>query len=128
MFPKYGKKPCVENLKFKLLFHLYLGVYSKSPDDAVFKHLAQTYSNNHLTMHSSRPRCGDRFTGGITNGAHWYDVPGKLIFIKKDMYLLLNPLVVSWPTCKVSWLNLLATFDSFVHVHACNNELKDFRL
>ncbi|XP_060595456.1 carboxypeptidase D-like isoform X2 [Ruditapes philippinarum] len=58
--------------------HRPTGVYSKAPDDAVFKHLAQTYSNNHLTMHSNSPRCGDRFTGGITNGAHWYDVPGGM--------------------------------------------------
>ncbi|XP_053375782.1 carboxypeptidase D-like [Mercenaria mercenaria] len=58
--------------------HKATGVYSKSPDDDMFKHLAQTYSNNHLTMHKTGRRCGDQFTGGITNGAHWYDVPGGM--------------------------------------------------
>ncbi|KAH3886675.1 hypothetical protein DPMN_010688, partial [Dreissena polymorpha] len=52
--------------------------YSASPDDAVFKHLAKTYSFNHRTMHQTGKRCGDIFTDGITNGAHWYDVPGGM--------------------------------------------------
>jgi len=56
-----------------------LGVYSAAPDDEVFKHLAKTYANNHKTMHRNGNHCGDTFKGGITNGAHWYDVPGKYI-------------------------------------------------
>ncbi|KAK3607554.1 hypothetical protein CHS0354_011089 [Potamilus streckersoni] len=52
-------------------------VNSKTPDDAVFQHLAHIYSNNHKTMHTGL-NCGDSFPGGITNGAHWYDVPGGM--------------------------------------------------
>ena len=59
--------------------HKASGEYSASPDDAVFRHLAGVYSNNHETMHKTGKRCGDYFTGGITNGAMWYDVPGKTI-------------------------------------------------
>lgn len=53
------------------------GTYSAAPDDAVFKQLAHVYANNHKTMKSG-DHCGDRFQDGITNGAHWYDVPGKI--------------------------------------------------
>ena len=61
------------------------GYYSATPDDALFKHLAQVYSNNHLTMHKNVAKnCGDSFPGGITNGAHWYDVPGKKSLKKKS--------------------------------------------
>jgi len=56
------------------------GVYSAAPDDKVFRHLAKTYSSNHLTMHKTGNRCGDYFTEGITNGAHWYDVPGNITY------------------------------------------------
>ncbi|XP_022093323.1 carboxypeptidase D-like isoform X2 [Acanthaster planci] len=55
-------------------------VYSAAPDDDVFKMLARAYANNHLTMARKRPQCytGENFPGGITNGAHWYDVPGGM--------------------------------------------------
>ena len=56
--------------------HKASGEYSKAPDDAVFRQLAHTYSNNHKTMHQTGNRCGDYFSQGITNGAQWYDVPG----------------------------------------------------
>ena len=57
--------------------HQLQGFDSKTPDDAVFRRLAHTYANNHAFMadHSGCPN--DVFPGGITNGAHWYDVPGK---------------------------------------------------
>ena len=58
--------------------HKVSGYYSKSPDDDVFRHLAQVYSNNHRTMHLNEGCDGDDFPGGITNGAHWYDVPGGM--------------------------------------------------
>ncbi|KAL4223757.1 hypothetical protein ACF0H5_017223 [Mactra antiquata] len=58
--------------------HKQHGVYSASPDDEVFKKLATTYSTKHLTMHKSGQRCGDFFVNGVTNGAHWYDVPGGM--------------------------------------------------
>ncbi|XP_054714208.1 carboxypeptidase D-like [Uloborus diversus] len=58
------------------------GLYSKSPDDAVFRQLASVYSNKHPTMHLAKP-CGkgkmsETFPGGITNGAVWYSVSGGM--------------------------------------------------
>ena len=58
--------------------HRLTGVDSKTPDDAVFRLLAHTYANNHKTMSRGNICTGDHFPGGITNGAHWYDVPGKI--------------------------------------------------
>lgn len=57
--------------------HAIEGKYSAAPDDAVFKHLAHVYANNHRTM-AKQNHCGDSFQDGITNGAHWYDVPGNI--------------------------------------------------
>ena len=56
--------------------HQRRGFYSAAPDDEFFKHIASIYSNNHGFMHEGRFCNGDDFPGGITNGAHWYDVPG----------------------------------------------------
>lgn len=62
-------------------------VYSASPDDAVFRHLALAYSMAHTTMHLGKPcpslymmpnLLGERFPDGITNGAMWYSVPGGM--------------------------------------------------
>lgn len=55
------------------------GHYSKSPDDAVFQYLAHVYADHHKTMHKGNICHYDNFTKtrGITNGAYWYDVPGK---------------------------------------------------
>lgn len=62
-------------------------VYSPSPDDAVFRSLAKTYSNSHTKMHLGKP-CrtssffgsilDESFDGGITNGAYWYSVSGGM--------------------------------------------------
>ena len=50
-----------------------------TPDNDVFKSLAQTYANNHLTMFKGSGICGsDNFPGGITNGASWYVVAGGM--------------------------------------------------
>lgn len=57
--------------------HRVAGEYSAAPDDAVFKQLAHVYANYHKTMKSG-VHCGDHFPDEITNGAHWYDVPGIL--------------------------------------------------
>lgn len=57
--------------------HQIQGYYSASPDDDVFKHLALTYATSHKTM-SQGDLCGNDFPQGITNGAHWYDVPGGM--------------------------------------------------
>ena len=57
-------------------------VYSKSPDDDFFQHLARTYADNHGTMSTmDQKSCGyaeKSFHKGITNGAEWYQVPGGM--------------------------------------------------
>ena len=53
-------------------------VYSKSPDDSMFRRLATIYASNHDTMKTGKVCQGDYFPGGITNGAAWYDVPGGM--------------------------------------------------
>lgn len=57
-------------------------VYSKSPDDVLFRHLALTYAQNHPVMKTSTAHCpkypDEKFPNGITNGAHWYNVPGGM--------------------------------------------------
>lgn len=61
--------------------HTSTGFYSNSPDDALFRHLAQVYANNHPIMKTGEPKCAgeldETFKDGITNGAQWYDVPGN---------------------------------------------------
>lgn len=52
--------------------HKISGVYSSTPDDAVYRHLAMVYSKSHRTMHEGNS-CGETFTDGITNGAEWYE-------------------------------------------------------
>lgn len=61
-------------------FHKVSGFKSASPDDALFQHLAETYSKSHPGMKTGTSCPDDYFTGGITNGAAWYDVPGKYFF------------------------------------------------
>ncbi|CAF0780087.1 unnamed protein product [Rotaria sordida] len=51
--------------------------YGQSPDDSLFRYLARIYANKHLTM-SKGEGCAAEFSGGITNGAQWYDVPGGM--------------------------------------------------
>ncbi|KAM9468797.1 carboxypeptidase D [Clarias gariepinus] len=62
--------------------HNNTGMYSSSPDDALFRHLALVYAKNHPIMKTGRPNCKDEpnetFQDGITNGAEWYDVPGGM--------------------------------------------------
>ncbi|KAK3560968.1 hypothetical protein QTP86_023158 [Hemibagrus guttatus] len=63
-------------------WHTVTGVYSSSPDDALFRYLAQVYAKNHPIMKTGEPKCDgepdETFKDGITNGAHWYDVPGGM--------------------------------------------------
>lgn len=58
------------------------GTYSRSPDDALFRHLALVYAENNPVMKTGQPKCEDNvnesFPDGITNGAKWYDVPGGM--------------------------------------------------
>ena len=53
-------------------------VYSKSPDDDIFIHLAKAYSFSHSTMHLGVVCGGEGFTDGITNGANWYNIDGGM--------------------------------------------------
>lgn len=62
-------------------------VDSPTPDDALFRYLAKTYSYAHPTMHLGKTCNPSRFLGsvldetfkdGITNGAHWYIVTGGM--------------------------------------------------
>ena len=58
--------------------------YAGSPDDAVFKDLAETYAKKHRTMSRRRHPCPQTlgyFKGGITNGADWYSVNGGMYSI-----------------------------------------------
>lgn len=55
-------------------------VYTRSPDDDIFRQLSLAYSNAHATMHLGEP-CpwdADGFPNGITNGADWYSIDGGM--------------------------------------------------
>ena len=60
-------------------------VYSKSPDDQLFRELSLTYSKAHPRMHLGKS-CTSRYLGllsekfsdGITNGAMWYSLNGGM--------------------------------------------------
>ena len=72
--------------------HQQQGHYSQSEDDSLFRYLALVYSRNHPGMRTGEPNCPDAldetFKDGITNGADWYDVAGKMIvfFIVLNAY------------------------------------------
>lgn len=58
-------------------------VYSATPDDDVFRHIARAYSVNHPTMHLANPKLnctnrGQHFIDGVTNGAKWFSEPGGM--------------------------------------------------
>lgn len=50
---------------------------SATPDNAVFKRLAQIYSGNHPAMRRG-DSCNESFNGGVTNGAYWYELNGGM--------------------------------------------------
>ena len=52
--------------------------YSAAPDDKLFRVLATIYASRHETMRTGTVCPDDNFPNGITNGAHWYDVPGGM--------------------------------------------------
>ena len=55
--------------------------YSRSPDDAVFRQLALSYSKAHPFMgqgHPCKEYDDEYFQDGITNGADWYSVEGGM--------------------------------------------------
>ena len=49
-----------------------------TPDHEFFKHLASTYSTNHLNMMDPQVCPRWFFRDGITNGADWYSLNGGL--------------------------------------------------
>ncbi|KAK8751224.1 hypothetical protein OTU49_013547, partial [Cherax quadricarinatus] len=53
---------------------------SKTPDDELFKYMASVYASKHGTMSRGNLCPGDNFSksGGVTNGAYWYDVEGGM--------------------------------------------------
>lgn len=53
---------------------------SPTPDDDVFKHLAEVYSFNHKTMYMGEACSNDEkgFTNGTVNGAEWYLLEGGM--------------------------------------------------
>ena len=59
-----------------------LRLYGKSPDDAIFRKLALSYSRAHPQMWTGKPPCpeepDEHFQDGITNGADWYIVSGGM--------------------------------------------------
>ena len=88
--------------------HVESGVYSKSPDDAVFRQLALVYAQHHPVMRTGKPDCGvgESFKNGITNGAFWYDVPGGM---QDFNYLIGNcfEITVELSCCKYPLANRL---------------------
>ncbi|MCL4143131.1 UNVERIFIED_CONTAM: hypothetical protein GTU68_012120, partial [Idotea baltica] len=58
--------------------HQPFGKYSSAPDDNLFKYLVNTYASKHSYMYYGNICEGDKFPGGITNGAMWYDVKGGM--------------------------------------------------
>ncbi len=57
------------------------GFYSAAPDDAFFRQIALLYANGNDDMRGGATLCPQdeqRFPGGITNGAHWYNVEGGM--------------------------------------------------
>ncbi|EDO46885.1 predicted protein, partial [Nematostella vectensis] len=59
-------------------------LYSATPDDDVFRHVAKTYSELHPVMHLANPKwnCSnvkeEHFIDGITNGASWFSISGGM--------------------------------------------------
>lgn len=53
------------------------GITSSTPDEAVFKQVAEAYSKVHPTMHQQTVCGSEHFKKGITNGNEWYEVVGK---------------------------------------------------
>ena len=64
---------------------------SLTTDEDVFRHLALAYSKNHTFMHEGTSKCNDKYyEDGITNGAYWYTVQGKLHKIQCNNDLVLT--------------------------------------
>ncbi|XP_037935345.1 carboxypeptidase D isoform X2 [Teleopsis dalmanni] len=93
---------------------------SLTPDDRVFKLMAHTYADNHPIMRQGN-NCNDSFSGGITNGANWYELNGGMqdfnyaftncfeltIELSCCKYPLASTLPTEWARNKHSLLQLL---------------------
>ncbi|XP_039751750.1 carboxypeptidase D-like isoform X2 [Pararge aegeria] len=53
-------------------------IESQTPDDALFKHLAEVYASRHEEMHRGDVCLPEKFKNGVTNGAFWYSVKGGM--------------------------------------------------
>lgn len=88
-------------------------VYSKCPDDDIFRQLALAYSMAHTRMHSPSSRCPDypneRFKDGITNGASWYALTGGM---QDYNYVHTNcfEITIELSCTKFPWQKLLKNF------------------
>lgn len=51
---------------------------SLSPDNAVFKQLANSFASRHVEMRRGNTCPPDNFTDGLVNGAYWYGVKGGM--------------------------------------------------
>ncbi|KAJ8712882.1 hypothetical protein PYW08_008186 [Mythimna loreyi] len=51
---------------------------SHSPDNSLFKHLANVYASRNEEMRAGNACAPEVFDGGITNGAYWYSVQGGM--------------------------------------------------
>ncbi|KAH9331143.1 hypothetical protein KI387_003251, partial [Taxus chinensis] len=73
--------------------------YSECPDDETFRYMATIYSHHHNNMSKS-----NEFSGGITNGAHWYPLYGGMQdwnYIHGSCFdLTLEISDVKWPAAK----------------------------
>ncbi|TPP67846.1 Carboxypeptidase D [Fasciola gigantica] len=53
--------------------------HARTPDDAVFHHLATLYSQTHKRMHSGSAHCDPKaFPDGVSNGNAWYPLFGGM--------------------------------------------------
>ncbi|XP_045770817.1 carboxypeptidase D-like isoform X3 [Maniola jurtina] len=53
-------------------------IESQTPDNALFKHLAEVYASRHEEMHRGDVCLPEKFKNGVTNGAFWYSVQGGM--------------------------------------------------
>ncbi|XP_023938075.2 carboxypeptidase D isoform X2 [Bicyclus anynana] len=53
-------------------------IESQTPDNALFKHLAEVYASRHEAMHRGDACLPEKFKNGVTNGAFWYNVKGGM--------------------------------------------------
>lgn len=88
--------------------------YSQTPDDDLFRHLAQTYSFAHGSMFAGKP-CPDGspgFPNGTTNGAQWYPLAGLFFYFIFFHLLCLSLHLLPHDDCFV-WENAIKYLQLF---------------